>query len=282
MRYVILAAPVHLTDRRIYMIQHPSLNHENDLLKQMISTFEEYQKEVNEYTLKTLGEYACNIAEYVADGFRMVLREKYEAICKLTQNEKIHRIITKCTKAEYEITYRYLNDFIEQHEIVQNIVVRDNRQRSLLSVTKDKTYELFKNEILGHAVLCPASNNKQVAETGCIAYFIFELKNQKGKIGTMSVGISSDMFRNAVKRAAERIPSFYSMYLVSGKDNVLYPTQYHKKCIAQMLCNFSENEKGYYVSDAKFGHVTGYAKMLTLPFPVICPLSVLCELKVTN
>lgn len=264
------------------MIQHPNLNKENDLLRQMINTFEEYKNGVNDYTMKTLGEYACNIAEYVADSFQIMLKEKYLAIWKLTHNEIIQKVITDCTKTQYERAHKYLCDFIELHEIIQSIVVRNNLQQNLLSVTKDKEYKLLEKEMNGHAVLYPAGNNRQVLETGCIAYFVFELKDRKGKIGTVSVGISLDMFRNAVERAEERIPSFCAMYLVSGRDNVLYPALHRKKYITQNLNDLLENEKGYHVSDVEKGHVCGFAKIEKFPFPVIWPISILCELKVTS
>lgn len=260
------------------------MNYENDLSWQLANTLNQYKDDVNAFVLKLLGNYATTTASYVADMFSMVLRDKYCALWQLSRNEVIHRAVTECRKNEYERAQKYLNDFMDLHGVFQSIVIRNNFMQNILSITKD---DYAVSSIKGnHSAPCliTAPNSRFIKDSGCISTFYFELRDRRGKIGTLEAGISTHMLSDAFHTAKERIPYLKAMCLTDGTGQILYPESFARKNTLQreIMEKIGENPSGCHVSFREVPVVTGYASMAALPFTVTSRWILVCEFRTSD
>lgn len=283
MPYVIHVAPERLIEERL-MINSNILNPEYDLCRQLANALDKSKTEAGALTMELLGNYAATVANYVSDLFAMVLREKYCAIWQLARNEVIHKVITECSKSDYVRAQKYLNDFMDLHAIFQSIVVRNNFKQNIISVIKENhTIEAIDKDYV-MPCLVTATNNREVIDTGNISVFLFDLKDKKGKIGTLEVGISVMLIAEALRTAQKRIPYFRSMCMADNSGQILYPGYYSRKsCITrELMSEIRKQPSGFYLSEKTPSSATGYATIAELPFRMTSGWIIICELQVND
>lgn len=257
------------------------MNYENDLSFQLASTFKQYKNDVNQYILELFGNYTTTVASHAADTFRMALVEKYCALFQLTRNEVIHQTITECRKADFDRLLKYLNDFMDLHGIFQSITVKNNFNQNVLSVTKENYNIAVVGDNYTPPCLITTASNREVNDSGNIAIFLFELRDKKGKIGSIEAGVSTNIIADFIELTKKRIPYLSFMCVTDKLGQILFPESHlHNGNISKEVRNIMQkSESGFVISKETTYTIIGYASLPKLPFQITSNWKIICAMQ---